>query len=160
PNGCQMGDHPVSWTRTMGNGLAAYNNAGHGDVYVRTRMVDGTPVNDSLMEKYNWRLMKYLARDFVGCMNPADVAYNPQATVQNLTPSDPSCPCQNTLNCTVPVRPEQSMESFGAVRVGITSLPGSLRITLPAPGVWRVRVTSAAGREVAAVNGRGDESMM
>src|SRR5690606_8569046 len=36
---CKMGDHPVSWTRKMGNGLAAYNNAGHGDVYVRRRVV-------------------------------------------------------------------------------------------------------------------------
>jgi hypothetical protein len=161
---CRMGDHPVSWTRTMGNGLAAYNNAGHGDVYVRTRMVEGVPVNDSLMEKYNWRLMKYLARDFVGCMASADANYNPQATVQYLTPSDPACPCQQSSNCTVPVRPEQSMTRHGEVRVGFVSLPGSLRITLPAPGAWRVRVTDAAGREVAAViaraNSRGDESMI
>jgi hypothetical protein len=164
-NSCNMGDRPVSWTRTMGNGLAAYNNAGHGDVYVRTRVVDGVPVNDSLMEKYNWRLMKYLARDFVGCMNPADVNYSPQATVQNLTPSDPACPCQQSSNCVVSARPEETMTRHGAVRVGIVPLPGSFRITLPAPGTWRVRVTNAAGREVAAVNatmsGHGaDEPLM
>jgi hypothetical protein len=82
---CKTGDRPVSWTRTIGNaGLAAYNNAGHGDVYARAR--GGT--QDSLWEKYNWRVLKYLARDYVGCTNPAAPNYNPQASVRSITPID------------------------------------------------------------------------
>lgn len=199
-----FGDRPVSWTRKVGNGLFAYNNAGHSDVYVRARTVslngdsirairdslnriissyqlqilsskaliteldsnqsqimaqislaisqlnDSTlstvvkdslvaqktawysqvdsliakesklretlaeaesslfqitsrtvsnpsptiTVRDSLMEKYNWRLMKYLARDFVGCMDSLSTYFNPEASVERLTESDLSTPCQ------------------------------------------------------------------
>lgn len=85
---CKTGDRPVSWTRTVGSGLAAYNNAGHGDAYVRTRTPPGGTVNDSLWEKYSWRLLKYLARDYVGCTIPTSANYNPQATVRSITPID------------------------------------------------------------------------
>jgi type 1 glutamine amidotransferase len=89
-----FGDRPVSWTRKMGNGLFAYQNAGHSNVYTRVRSVGGTNVNDSIIEKYNWRLMRYLARDFVGCMTPGDSKYNPEASVTVLTPGiDTATPC-------------------------------------------------------------------
>jgi len=198
-----FGDRPVSWTRKVGNGLFAYNSAGHSDVYVRARTVSlngdsirasndsvnriissyqkgvdslrvllskldtnrshilaliglanvqlndsalntiakdsllaqktvwvsqvetlnteesrlnetlaetesaliqltskfvynpgpTTTVRDSLIEKYNWRLMKYLARDFVGCMDSLSPYFNPEASVERLTESDFATPC-------------------------------------------------------------------
>ena len=90
-----FGDRPVAWTRKVGNGLAAYQNAGHSNVYTRTRTVGSATVNDSIIEKFNWRLMKYLARDFVGCMTPGDAKYNPEATVLQLSPGiDDATPCR------------------------------------------------------------------
>jgi len=85
---CKTGDRPISWTRSVGLGLAAYNNAGHGDVYTRSRTVTGGTANDSLWEKYNWRLMKYLARDYVGCMETNNANYNPQASVLSINEID------------------------------------------------------------------------
>lgn len=72
----QMGDLVEGWGRHVGNGLTANVEHGHGSVYVHPR----GSVNDSIMEKLNWRIIRYLARDFVGCMDPADANYNPEAS--------------------------------------------------------------------------------
>jgi hypothetical protein len=85
-----MGDHPMAWARKVGNGLTAYINAGHSDVYTRPR---GT-VDDSLIEKIDWNIMRYLARDYVGCMDAGKANYNPDASIAVLTPGlDPADPC-------------------------------------------------------------------
>ena len=153
---CKMGDRAVSWTHTMGNGLAAYNNAGHGDVYVRTRLVGGQTVNDSLMEKYNWRLMKYLARDFVGCMVPGDANHNPKATVLTLTPSDPACPCAQSSNCIVNVQPETGPKWS---RIRIQSVSGELRVSVSHAGPHEILVMDISGRKfhTATIAGGGNE---
>jgi hypothetical protein len=85
-----MGDHPMAWARKVGNGLTVYMNAGHSDNYTRPR---GT-VNDSIIEKIDWNMIRYLARDYVGCMEPGDGKFNPDASVQVLTPGiDAPNPC-------------------------------------------------------------------
>jgi len=180
---CKTGDRPVSWTRKVGNGLAAYNNAGRGDVYHRERFVPtdtvrefvprsqshfdsvlnefrdtivltaegdtvfdlverpvGVSVRDSLMEKYNWRLMKYLARDFVGCMDPASPRYNPEATVTTLTAVDDPDPCDATTNV-----------SSGAARPAVatvTARAGVIRVTLQGGGRHVISIGDVAGRRV------------
>jgi trehalose utilization protein len=91
PKVSTMGDHPIAWARKVGNGLTAYMNAGHEDNYTRPR---GT-VRDSIIEKIDWNMIRYLARDYVGCMDATKgSAYNPDASVQVLTPGlDPADPC-------------------------------------------------------------------
>jgi hypothetical protein len=145
---CKTGDRPVSWTRKVGKGLAAFNHAGHGDVYVRTRLVNGIVVDDSLMEKYNWRLMKYLARDFVGCMNPASPNYNPEATVTGLTASDHPDPCNQVTGL-----------QSGSVRQPvplISARAGIIRVSLQGMGTHTVRITDVKGRGVYSAVRSGD----
>jgi hypothetical protein len=85
-----MGDHPMAWARKVGNGLTAFISAGHTDVYTRPRGA----VKDSLIQKIDWNILRYLARDFVGCMDANKAGYNPEASVAVLTPGlDPADPC-------------------------------------------------------------------
>lgn len=146
---CKTGDRPISWTRRVGYGHVAYNNAGHGDVYVRSRQVGDSTVNDSLMEKYNWRVMKYLARDFVGCMDPESEHYNPEATVEVLTPvfEDPD-PCDPIVTSIRPV-------ASGTLRAGVAFRDGAIQVMLPEAGPHRIRVLDLSGREVFATRARG-----
>jgi hypothetical protein len=163
--------------------LAAYNNAGRGNVYHRERFVPtdtvqelrpryqhyydtvlkieldtvvrnaegdtlfdlvdrvvGDTVRDSLMEKYNWRLMKYLARDFVGCMDPASPHYNPEATVTTLTASDDPDPCNAPVN----VRAGVARSAAATV----TARAGVIRITLAGTGRHDIRISDVTGRRV------------
>jgi hypothetical protein len=146
---CKTGDRPVSWTRQVGKGLAAYNNAGYSDVYVRARVVAGDTVRDSLMEKYNWRLMKYLARDFVGCMDSSFAEYNPEASVEVLTPGiDDPDPCKTPVS----LRPGISVSR---PLPGIASRGRSILIALRAPGDHRIRITDVQGRGVVSAVARG-----
>jgi len=85
----KTGDHPIAWTRKMGNGLGAFNSSGH-------RAAAGDEIffqQDSVIHRFNWQLMRYLAKDFMGCMDPNFAEYNPEATVTALTPGDPANPC-------------------------------------------------------------------
>lgn len=147
---CKTGDRPVSWTRTVGDGLSAYNNAGHGDAYVRTRTPPGGSVNDSLWEKYNWRLLKYLARDYVGCMNPLAPAYNAQATVRSITPVD-STPGSavyrggNEANCpTIVAIKRPAHQIIPGIRVSASGI----RIPATEAGNYNVMVVQTNGRVV------------
>jgi hypothetical protein len=134
-----MNDHPISWTRKMGKGLAAFNASGHDSVYVR---------NDSVMEKYNWRLLRYLARDFVGCTNPAFLEYNPEASVTTLTASDDPSPCKTVVTT--------SLRSGGsAPRAGISTRGTKIHITLAEPGEHVLRVLEVSGKQALARNVRG-----
>jgi hypothetical protein len=135
-----FGDRPVSWTRKVGNGLFAYINGAHGDIYVRTRNVGGETVKDSLFEKLNWRVMKYLARDFVGCMNPDDPHYNPDASVERLTDSDPEQPC---LYPSVSVKSKLTPgQSDGMV---FSASRQTLRMQSNSSGIYQVMLFDAAG---------------
>jgi hypothetical protein len=133
-----MGDHPVSWTRKMGKGLSAFVSMGAKDVY---------PLMDSVAERYHWRLMRYLARDFMGCMDPSSPRYNPEATVAWLTDSDSADPCAEPASL--------GEASRAAPRVRVTSRGASLRIALPGPETRAVRVLDVSGRAVFARAGQG-----
>jgi hypothetical protein len=131
-----FGDRPVSWTRKMGKGLFAYQNAGHSNVYTRVRTVGGTNVNDSIIEKYNWRLMRYLARDFIGCMDANATNYNPEASVTVLTPGfDNASPCG-----TVSLRLEK-----GKIDPGIVRGAKGIIIPMAAKGIYKVLITDIKG---------------
>lgn len=153
PPGCNnkgtLGDRSVSWTRKVGSGLAAYMSLGHADVYTAPRSFGIETLNDSLVQKYTWRLMKYLARDFVGCMDRDSPYYNAQATVMGLTDSDPLDPCFGT---SVALRPGPGQ---AAARARVEARDGVLRVTFAAPGPHRVRVTDVAGKRVHASEARG-----
>ncbi len=138
---CKTGDRPISWTRTVGFGLAAYNNAGHGDVFIRTRNVGGTTVNDSLMQKYNWRLMKYLARDYVGCTDPGYAEYDPQHSVEFLTLIDDQAPCKTPVS----ILPGSGRNGM---LPGIRVEAGIVRVPTPEQGAYRVLITDLNGRTV------------
>jgi hypothetical protein len=151
---CKTGDRPVSWTRVIGNaGLAAYNNAAHGDVYARTRTAPGgSAVRDSMWEIYSWRLLKYLARDYVGCTNPAAARYNPQASVRSITPNDSTpgsavyrggnidsgCPIGNVGIWKHPA-------GVGRLQ-GVKSVGSGLRVSVPGAGAHDLIVATPAGR--------------
>jgi hypothetical protein len=141
-----MGDHPVAWTRKVGKGLAVVNTAGHSDVYVRSRTVNTVEIADSLMEKISWRLLRYLARDFVGCTNPVFMEYNPEASVTTLTASDDPNPCKTVSSL------RAGNSAFGA---GISTRGGNIQITLAEPGEHVLRILDVSGRQALARNLRG-----
>lgn len=130
----RMGDHPIAWTRKMGRGLAAFNAAGHVDVYVQ---------KDSIMEKFNGRLLRYLARDFVGCMDPAYAEYNPEASVTVLSAGfdDPE-PCK----ALVPLRPRIETRQGGVV--ALAGGARRIRIALPQAGRHVIRIIDVSGETV------------
>jgi hypothetical protein len=149
----KIGDRSETWTRTVGAGLTAYNNMGHSNVWVRTRTGNalGTAtVADSMPEKFNWRLLKYLARDFIGCMDPAYAEYNSEASVTNFTSIDPVAPC---------VTPTSVRFEKGAKLVaGLAVTSGVIRIPTMESGSYAVTVSDANGRKVffrSAVGGAG-----
>jgi Trehalose utilisation len=134
-----FGDRPVSWTRKVGNGLFAYQNAGHSDVYVRARTAGTATVNDSIIEKYNWRLLKYLAKDFIGCMDPTNPAYNPEATVEFLTPGDDQRPCGTVL---------AAQKGYQKLTEGASITPSlsKIEIDLQGDSKFEVIVADASGK--------------
>jgi hypothetical protein len=136
-----LGDHPLAWTRKMGNGLTSYNSIGHSDIY---------PRQDSIMERFNYRLLRYLARDFVGCMDPAFLEYNPEASVTTLTPIDDAAPCKTPVSI---ARLEK-----GKFFKGITATSNGLRISVPEAGAYRILVSDAQGRSVASRKFIGGQS--
>lgn len=140
--GQRMGDHPIVWTRKMGKGLAAVNNAGHDDVYVQ---------NDSVMEKFNGRLLRYLARDFVGCMDPAYAEYNPEASVTLLSAGfdDPE-PCKTAVS----LRPR--LEAHQAGYAVLAGAARRIRVALPQAGRHEIRVTDVSGETVFSRTVAGD----
>jgi hypothetical protein len=136
-----QGDHPIAWTRKMGNGLTAFNALGAG---LNFGTGGGEPdVNlqqDSLVEKFHWNLLRYLARDFMGCMNPADPEYNPEATVTTLTPGDPASSCLTPVSLAGSTRIRQ--------QASVTATRGVIRVSLPEAGAYRVLVSDVRGRQV------------
>jgi hypothetical protein len=151
----KIGDRSETWTRTVGAGLTAYNNMGHSNVWVRARTgnaLGSATVTDSMPEKFNWRLLKYLARDFIGCMDPAYYQYNEEASVTNLTSIDDVAPCK-TLNPTA-VRFEKGAKLVAGLAVN----SGVIRIPTMEAGSYSVTVSDAKGRKVffrTAVGGAG-----
>lgn len=138
-----FGDRPVSWVRKVGKGKVAYQNAGHSDVYVRQRVVGGVNVNDSLIEKFNWRLMKYLAGDFEG-----PVSVTPKSKAPEIQPSLSQgllrVPLDGQGSHQVDVADLQGRTVFSRSHEG----PGQLDIPDLKAGSYVVKVTSAAGERV------------
>jgi hypothetical protein len=158
-----FGDRPVTWTRKVGEGLAMHQNAGHSDIYIRARVVDAVNVADSLITKLNWRLLKYLARDFQGCMDVRYQEFNPDATVEVLTPID----TVNTLPVYVPVgggparrspcqvlKPNSSISAQilkGQIK-GIKVAGNAIQIPTSEQGNYKVQISNVAGKTVFSQN--------
>lgn len=154
-----FGDRPVAWTRKVGNGNALYQNAGHEDVYLFTRnLAGGGTVGDTLIEKLNWRYLKYLSRDFQGCMDARYKEYNPDATVEALNPIDTI----NTLPIYTPVgggparrSPCQVVDPTalaphflkGQIK-GIKVANGMIQIPTSEQGAYKVLISNVAGKTV------------
>ncbi len=147
----KMGDRVQVWGRHVGNGLTVYQDMGHGDVYVRTRKVGGVTVNDSVAEKINWNLIRYLARDYKGCTDNTNSEYNPEATVSVLTPGfDLANPCTGT---TVNV-----MLTKGKNYNGISLSNKGIRVATPEAGTYQIMIADLNGKRWAqnsAVGGLG-----
>jgi hypothetical protein len=140
----RMGDHPVAWTRKMGNGLAAAVGFGYYDAS-DPRIVAGQTIRDSIVEKFNWRLLRYLARDFVGCMNPSSPHYNPEASVTALTLSDKADPCNGPI----------ALQSGNVqTRLNLSVRSGVVNIHGADPGV-RISIMDVAGKLMARRTGSG-----
>jgi hypothetical protein len=134
-----MGDRVQAWARHVGLGLTAYNNMGHGNLYVRTRRVHGATVNDSIVEKINWRMIRYLARDFVGCMTPGDPNYNPEASVTKINELDNPTPCAGIVN-TISTKKE-------ALQNGVRVTGRNIHVSLPEKGDYQVFVVDPLGKQ-------------
>ena len=148
----KMGDRVEVWSRHVGNGLTAYNNAGY-DVYTRTRHVGGVTVNDSVEEKINWILIRYLARDFTGCMDSNYVEFNSEATVAMIIPGfDDPLPCK-TLKNSVSVYKLVRGKAFP----GIMVTPEGMFIPAPERGTYGVLVTNAVGKQLSSKTVSGGE---
>lgn len=133
-----MGDRVQAWARHVGLGLTAYNNMGHGNLYVRARRVHGVSVNDSIPEKINWRIIRYLARDFVGCMEPGDANYNPEASVTTINELDNPKPCAGNVAIQI---------KNGASHNGVRVEGRNIRVSLPEAGEYQILVVDALGKK-------------
>jgi len=136
----RMGDHPVVWTRLMGNGVVVTQTLGHG------RNFYGGP--DSLGRKLLWNEMRYAVKDFVGCMDTASAAYNPEATVTALAPGDPADPCGAAI--AVPIAAGASL-----LTTGVAVFPGMLRVSLALEGEHAIQVLDFSGKRVFAARVTG-----
>jgi hypothetical protein len=136
--GQRMGDHPMSWTRRMGNGLAAYVNTGHDNAPFTARTGDGRTGNDSVATKYFWNLLRYLARDYEGCRDPDYAEYNPDASVENITgyedPKPEVPPVTDPCITPLPGISISSGSGAGNSIQGITALPSGIQIETPDAG--------------------------
>lgn len=150
----RMGNHPMSWTRRMGKGLAAYVNIGHNNQAFGARTGDGRSGVDSVAYKYYWNLIRYLSRDYEGCTDNTYAEYNPHASVKHITGYEDSdkpaiaaiLPAQNEPCVTktgAAIRPGQKTTGF---QQGITARADGVSITLPRNGVYRVLVQDLMGR--------------
>jgi hypothetical protein len=147
----RMGDRVQAWARHVGNGLTIYYDAGHGTTaYTGTRRVKGVVVNDTINQKINWRFMRYLARDFVGCMDSNYVEYNRSAAVTVLTPGiDDPTPCKTPKG--TPITEWISAEK----KIGIVRGPGAFQVQVDLPGSYQVSVLDASGRTVHSATAAG-----
>ena len=142
--GTKMADHPESWVRHMGNGLAGYINSPHDNAPLAARTGGGRDGTiDSVFTKYNWNVIRFLAHDYAGCMNPAFQEYNPNATVTVLTASDTagagnSCKTPTAL---LSVKGTRTLQ-------GVTAMPQGIRIATPEVGVYRVYVSDLKGHQI------------
>lgn len=138
-NELAMGDHPISWVRKMGNGLAAYNNIGHDNTpYGNARDNSGLGI-DSVANAYLWNLVRYLARDYQGCMTQGAANYIPWATVTSITPSDTAGGAGVCGPTAIAVTPSKG--SFG----GVSAFANGIRVSTPEAGFYKVLVTKLNG---------------
>lgn len=151
-NQLAMGDHPQSWVRKMGNGLAAYNNIGHDNIpYANARTGSGLGV-DSMGHAYLWNLVRYLARDYQGCTDANFSEYVPWATVTSITPTDTA----GTGNpCKTPTSLVTSKNR--AVSNGVSAFNGGIRVATPEAGFYRVHISALDGRTIMARTMLGGE---
>ncbi len=142
-NQLAMGDHPVSWVRKMGNGLAAYNNIGHDNApYNNQRSGSGLGV-DSMAHAYLWNMVRFLARDYQGCTNDGYEEYVPWATVTSITPSDTAGtgdPCKTPTS--IAIGPGQTSVD------GVSAFANGIRVSTPDAGFYQVYVTTLTGQSV------------
>jgi len=105
-------------------------------------------VNDSVMEKFNWRVIRYLARDFMGCMDNRYAEYNPDASVTSIiTGFDDPAPCKTLV---VPIQLVQ-----GEIAPGITLSSQGISIPITENGAYRILVTEVNGKQVSSTKVSG-----
>jgi hypothetical protein len=139
----RIGDHPESWVRKMGNGLSAYNNMGHNRYPFNTARTGSGLGVDSMGQAYLWNLIRYLARDYQGCTNPAYSEYVPWASVASITPTD-TAGGTNTCKTPVAIVHSNKRETFS----GVSAFSNGVRIATPEAGFYRVHVSDLQGRFV------------
>ncbi len=141
-NQLAMGDHPVSWVRKMGNGLAAYNNIGHDNTpYANQRSGSGLGV-DSMAHAYLWNLVRFLARDYQGCMIDNDENYVPWATVESITPTDTAGGANTCSGTSIAIGPGQTSAA------GVSAFANGIRVATPDAGFYQVYVTKLNGQRI------------
>lgn len=151
--GLRTGDHPCAWGRKVGAGLTAFNSFGHWD-YLRPRGASTAhPVKDSLEEKVTWNLLRYLARDFMGCMDNRYQEYNPEASVTTLTSIDDPSPCKTPANTRL-----QPLSGKQENRFKVDGK--SVVVPLYENGDYRVRILSMDGKALASASGRGGDGRL
>jgi hypothetical protein len=143
-----FGDRTACWTRKAGKGLAAYQNAGHSNVYTRQRSVGTSNVNDSIIEKFNWRLMRYLGRDFVGCMDSKYKEFNPEASVTTLTSIDDPAPCKILISTSI---------SSERKHMSMATMQASEGIMIPTSeiGTYNIQISNIQGERVFSASAMG-----
>jgi hypothetical protein len=148
-----MGDHPVSWTRRMGKGLSAYSNIGHDNIPFLGRSGGGRTGVDSVALKYYSNLVRYLGRDYEGCMDSKFKDYNPHASVKNITgyedinKADVAAATPPVVDpCFTPTNISLDAKHGQATFDGITINSSRIMIAAPENGIYRIMITDLRGR--------------
>ena len=111
---------------------------GHGNSYPASRKVHGITVNDSVETKMTFRYLRYLARDFVGCMTVGDANYNPAASTLAINDLDKASPCGGVSAINL---------KSGAAYNGITAAYRGIHISTSENGSYQVLVVDARGKQ-------------
>jgi type 1 glutamine amidotransferase len=133
-------DHPIAWVRTEGKGRVLHNSMGHSwstsNVYTE---------KNSYLKKFTYGALRYLAGDFIGCLDNQYAEYNPAATRSDAT----AC---KTLLPTSLVRPDGNDMAPLISREAGEQL---MAVTLRGPGSHAVKIVDVCGRVVQFKRGKG-----
>ncbi len=139
-NGPMGDDHPVAWAKVEGKGRVLHNSMGHSwstnNVYT---------AKNAYLKSFMYGALRYVAGDFIGCMDNKYTDYNPDATKSDATA------CKTLLPTSI-VRPDGSdMVPFISKEAG----KQLVNVTFRGAGSHLVTMLDVSGRVVQMQRGTG-----
>jgi type 1 glutamine amidotransferase len=141
-DGAMGNDHPVVWSKTEGKGRVLHFSMGHSwstnNVYT---------AKNNYLKNFMYSSLRYVAGDFLGCMDSQSQNYNPEATKNN--PAD--CELSSIHRVTF----SSDASGSGSPIVSQDSRGYGVRVGFYSPGPHELTLVDMAGHTVYKKEGRG-----